>query len=105
MLPQGVEIGAVSSNPWQNSPSEYKPPSKQILLHSAKLPLDCRHRGRKRRELGGQEEELRRSRGVLALIAFPDGKSFFTLFKKDLHMYARLEKQKALCHTISLEHC
>lgn len=28
-------------------------PPQQILLHSAKLPLDCRHRGRKLGELRG----------------------------------------------------
>ncbi|TKS84810.1 Collagen alpha-1(XXVII) chain B [Collichthys lucidus] len=48
----GVEIRAVSSNPRHSNPSEYKTPSKQILFLSAKLPLDCRHRGRKHRELG-----------------------------------------------------
>lgn len=54
------------------------------------------------------KEELRRSRGVLALIASQHGNSFFKLFKKDVHMCACLEKKKlkqAKCRPVSLEHC
>ena len=57
-----MEIGAVSFDPRPSTArarSSPRPP-KQILLHSAKFPLDCRHRGRTRGKQGGQrrsEEE------------------------------------------------
>lgn len=88
----GVEIGAVSSNPWKSNPSEYKPPSKKILLHSANLPLDCRHRGRKHREPGHRRAE--EEPGSSCTNSFSYSKSFFMLFKKDLHMCARLEEKR-----------
>lgn len=57
-------------------------------------PIGLQTQREEARGAGGDNEELRRSSGVLALIASPYGKSFFTLFKKDLHMYAHLEKKR-----------
>lgn len=56
-------------------------------------PIGLQTQGEEARKAGDQEE-LRRSRGVLALIASQYGKSFFKLFKKDLHTYACLEGEK-----------
>lgn len=62
------------------------PPLKQILLYSAKFPLDCRHRGRMHGKQGGQrrsEEEQGSS--------CTNG---FSIRQKDLHTYNCLEKKK-----------
>lgn len=74
----------------KHCPSGKRASPQTLQVHSAKLPLDCRHRGRKHGEMGGTTQQgsrksLRRSRGVLALIGFSKkkGNSFVKLFKKD----------------------
>lgn len=81
-----MEIGAASSSP--------HPPSTNrscFTLPNSHWTADTE--GGSTESWGGQEE-LGRSRRVCALIASQYGKSFFKLFKKDLHTYACLEGEK-----------
>lgn len=57
----------------------------------------------------GDAGSLRRRRAVektgsSCTNSFSNSKGFFMLLQKDLHMYAILEKKRASCQTISLEH-
>lgn len=100
----GTVVQVLGLRPASPSPRQNKRVQASLQTDPATLcqtPIGLQTEGARTGGGRRREEELWRSRGVLALVASSHSKSFFKLLKKDLLMYIRL-KRKRLFATQSL---